>query len=83
MRARINHGTRGTDIGRLVKKYEFEYPREFYGYILDSYANGQKEQVIELFNEMKWDIQKAFLMNVCHMDTTYGEKVHDLIIQNL
>ena len=60
-----------------------ECPREFYGYIVDSYANGQKAQVIELFNEMKGDIQKAFLMNVCHMDTMYGEKVHDLIIQNL
>ena len=83
MRARINHGKRGTGIDRLVKRYEFECPREFYGYILDSYANGLKEQVIELFNEMKGDIQKAFLMNVERMDTMYGGKVHDLIIQNL
>lgn len=83
MRARINHGKRGTGIDRLVKKYEFEHPREFYGYILDSYANGHKEQVIELFNEMKEDNQKSFLLNVERMDTMYGEKVHDLIIQNL
>lgn len=83
MRAKINHGQRGVKIDTLLKRYEFEYPQEFYDYILDSYANGLKEQVIELFNEMKGDIQKAFLMNVCHMDTMYGEKVHDLIIQNL
>lgn len=83
MRARINHGKRGTDIYRLVKEYDFDCPGEFYGYIVDSYANGHKEQVIELFNRMKGDLQKSFLLSIEHMNGVYGEKVHDLIIQNL
>ena len=82
MRAIINHGRRGTDIDRLVKEYDFDCPREFYGYIVDSYANGHKEQVIELFNRMKGDLQKSFLLNATQMGP-YGERVHDVIIQNL
>lgn len=83
MRAKINHGTRGTDIDRLVKEYDFDCPREFYGYIVDSYANGHKEQVVELFNRMKGDLQKNFLLNIQYMNSIYGEKIHDLIIKNL
>lgn len=83
MRAKINHGNRGTDIDRLVKEYDFDYLREYYGYIVDSYANGHHDQVIELFNRMKGDLQKSYLLNVEHMHPVYGEKIHDLIIKNL
>ena len=83
MRARINHGKRGTDIDRLVKEYDFDCPREYYGYIVDSYANGHTDQVIELFNRMKGDLQKSYLLNVEHMHPVYGEKIHDLIIKSL
>ena len=83
MRARINHGKLGTDIDRLVKEYDFDCPREYYGYIVDSYANGHTDQVIELFNRMKGDLQKSYLLNVEHMHPVYGEKIHDLIIKNL
>lgn len=83
MRARINHGTRGTNIDRLVKEYDFDCPREFYGYIVDSYVNGHTDQVVELFNRMKGDLQKSFLLNIQFMQPVYGEKIHDLIIKSL
>ncbi len=83
MRAIINHGNRGTDIDRLVKEYDFDCPREYYGYIVDSYVYGHDEQVIELFNRMKGDLQKSFLLNIVELAPVYGEKIHDLIIKNL
>jgi hypothetical protein len=84
MRAIIHHGKAGAKIEVLLKRYEFEYPEEFYGYIFESYVNGHKEQVIELFNEMNGDLQKSFLMNCQWMGVDkVGDKIHDLIIQNL
>lgn len=83
MRAKINHGQRGKDIDRLVKYYDFEYPIQFYEYIIESYENGLYDQVIELFNEMKESEQKVFLLNVSDIAKVYGEKVHDLIIKSL
>ena len=83
MKARINHGKRGTEIDRLVKEYDFDCPIDFYGYIIESYENGHTDQVIELFNRMKGDLQKSFLLNIQYLSPVYGEKVHDLIIKSL
>lgn len=83
MRAKINHGNRGTDIDRLVKEYDFDCPREYYGYIVDSYELGHADQVIELFNRMKGDLQKSFLLNIQYLTPVLGEKIHDLIIKSL
>lgn len=82
MRARINHGQRGTKIETLLKQYEFEYPQQYYDYIIESYINGHKAQAIVLFSLMKEHEQKTFLLNASAMGA-YGERVHDLIIQNL
>lgn len=82
MRAIINHGRRGTRIETLLKRYEFEHPMQYFDYIIESYINGHKAQAIELFNLMKIDEQKTFLLNATQMGP-YGERVHDLIIQNL
>lgn len=83
MRAKINRGQLGTDINRLVKEYDFDCPREYYGHIVDSYVNGNNDQVIELFNRMKGDLQKNFLLNVESIQPVYGKKIHDLIIKSL
>lgn len=83
MRAKINHGQRGSKIEDLLKSYEFETPIEYYGYIIESYENGHHDQVIELFNRMKEAQQKSFLLNVIAFVPVYGEKVHDLIIKSL
>lgn len=67
----------------LLKRYEFETPIEYYGYIIESYENGHDDQVIELFNRMKGDLQKSFLLNIEFLQPVYGEKIHDLIIKSL
>lgn len=82
MRAKINHGQRGTKIETLLKSYEFEYPQQYYDYIIESYIYGHKEQAIRLFNLMKGKDQKTFLLNAPAMGE-YGEATHDLIIVNL
>lgn len=66
MRARINHGKRGTAIDRLVKEYGFEYPADYYDYIIESYELGHRDQAISLFNRMKEPQQKSFLRNSEH-----------------
>lgn len=77
MRAKINHGNRGKSIDRLVKEYEMQYPVDFYCYICESYLYGHRQQVLDLFNEMKEAQQKAFLLNYCN------EKVGKFIIECL
>lgn len=83
MRAKINHGQRGTDIDKLVKEFEFRCPADYDEYIVESYVNGRDDQVIELFNRMKGDRQRSFLLNVNAMHPVFGESVHDLIIKSL
>ncbi len=83
MRARINHGRRGKSIDRLLIEYDLRVPRDYHDAIIESYANGNHEQVITLFNLMKEYDQKTFLLNCAHMCRIYGEKVHDFIIKNL
>ncbi len=83
MRAQINHGKRGVKIDTLLKMYEMTYPQDYYDYIIQSYEYGHMDQVISLFNCMKGEQQKSFLMNVNHMGYIKGERLHDFIISNL
>lgn len=83
MRATINHGKRGVKIDTLLKRYEMQYPQDYYDYIIQSYEYGHMNQVIELFNSMKGDQQKDFLMNVTHMGYIEGERLQDFIISSL
>lgn len=78
MKARINHGRRGRNINSLSKSYDFISPSEFYDYIIESYILGHKEQVIDLFNQMKAKDQQEFLYYYC-----YKEEVREFIISNL
>jgi hypothetical protein len=82
MRAIINHGRRGTRMETLLKRYEFEHPMQYFDYIIESYINGHNDQAIALFSLMKIDAQKTFLLSALKMGQ-YGERVRDLIIQNL
>lgn len=78
MRAKINHGQRGTKIETLLKRYapEFIHPVDYYDYIERSYVWGNFDMCIELFNEMKREQQITFL-------TEYAEVSKDFIIKNL
>lgn len=78
MRAKINHGQRGTKIETLLKRYdEFKYPSQYFWHIEESYQNGNFDQTIELFNEMKRAQQMTFLLEYA------GVEVKDFIIKNL
>lgn len=80
MRAKINHGNRGTKIDTLVKRYEFEYPYQYYDYIYESYMLGHYDQAVELFNAMKGEQQKSFLLNAA---LQYGSNICNFIINRL
>lgn len=81
MKARINHGKRGRNINSLSKSYDFSSPAEFYDYIIESYIIGHKEQVIDLFNQMKAKNQQEFLYSFCYGE--YAREVREFIISNL
>lgn len=83
MKAKINHGSRGTKIETLLKRYGFEYPQEYYDMIIESYINGNFDQCIEEFSAMKAENQKTFLANVTAMGYIQGERVQFFIINNL
>ena len=63
MKARINdfNGRRGKKIETLLKTYGWQYPAQYYDYIDASFLNGNFEQVIELFNDMKHTNQIIYL----------------------
>lgn len=79
MRAKINHGNRGTEIGILCRRYGFELPYQYWRYILDQFVYGNFDQAIDLFNAMKGESQKSMLLN---LDDS-GESFKDFIIENL
>lgn len=83
MKARINHGSRGTNIDSLLRSYGMQYPQDYYDMIIKSYDNGNFDQCIEQFNRMKGEQQKSFLVNVNHMGWICGERVLNHIIENL
>lgn len=63
MKAKINdfNGKRGKKIETLLKTYGWRYPAQYYDYIDASFLNGNFEQVIELFNDMKHTNQIIYL----------------------
>lgn len=69
MKAKINHGNRGKKIEDLCKQLGLEYPADYFEYIEESYENGNKSQVIELFNAMKHDQQVTFLCEYARLNT--------------
>jgi len=64
---------------KLAERYEVGvYPSDFFRYIEDSFYNGNKQQVIYLFNEMEREDKIVFLNEYCEL-----ELVKDFIIRNI
>lgn len=64
---------------KLAEKYEVgNYPSDFFRYIEDSFYNGNKQQVVRLFNEMESEDKVIFLTEYCEL-----ELVKNLIIRNI
>lgn len=45
----------------LAKELDFATPYEYYGYCIDSYINGNKQQCRDLFNAMKKEDRKGLI----------------------
>ena len=64
---------------KLAEVYEVGiYPSDFFRYIEDSFYNGQKKQVLDLFNEMEREDKVIFLTEYCELGL-----VRNLIIRNI
>ena len=47
----------------LAKEFDFDKDYEYYEYIIDSWINGQKQQVISLYKDMKPEDRQYFIMD--------------------
>lgn len=78
MRAIIHKGNAGKRYWELCKAYETD---DFYGLIVDSVVNGNRDQAIEYFNMLGGPWQYAF-MSGGYMDYgCYGEETFNLILK--
>ena len=67
----------------LIKEYEFETEEQFYDYIIESKINGQRSQVIELFNYLPEDNQAYFLNQYLNDNDPYHQAVKEICIKVL
>ena len=68
----------------LAKELGFHTVGEYYGYICDSYINGNKTQCRELFNDMRLDDRMEFLRKLKNNDficigESYCQKIFDFL----
>lgn len=70
---------------RLAKEHELGMSSEdYYNYMVDSLINGQRQQVRDLFNSMKPDSKRDFLINfldVRHIG--YHKSILNICIEEL
>ena len=51
------------NIDKLIKERDFETPADYYEYILDSIANGQRPQAVQLYQNMRKVNREIFLFS--------------------
>jgi len=67
----------------LCKEYDFNNKHEFYDYIIESLVNGHRQQVRNLFNELKPGSQEEFLINYLDISEGYQKSVLNICIGEL
>ena len=67
----------------LAKEYDFETKEDYFNYIVESLINGQRQQVKNLFNAMKKDDQKEFLIDYLENDNGYQTSTKNICISEL
>jgi len=67
----------------LAKEYGWEYPSDYYEYIVKSLINGQRRQVRDLFNQMHDDDQQNFLINFLEEDGSWHTSTRKICIGEL
>lgn len=70
-------------IENLVKDYEFETKEEYFNYIVESLVNGQRQQVKDLFNQMKKQDKKDFLLNYLDEKDYYQGETKGICLSEL
>ena len=68
----------------LAKEYELGNTKEdFFGYILESLINGQRQQMKDLFNMMKGEDKKLFLVDYLEDDNGIQKSCKNILISEL
>ena len=67
----------------LAKDYDFETRDDYFNYIVDSLVNGQRQQVRNLFNQMKSEDQREFLNDFLRNDCGYHQSTKNICIDEL
>jgi len=69
----------------LAKELDFTAEWQYYQYIIDSWYNGQKQQVLQLYKQMKKEDKKEFIVMINDNSTITHEitqGIKDLILAN-
>jgi len=68
----------------LAKEYELGNTKEdFFSYILESLINGQRQQMKDLFNMMKGEDKKMFLVDYLEDDNGIQKSCKNILISEL
>ena len=67
----------------LAKEYEWEYPSQYFEYIVESLINGQRQQVRDLFNEMSPDSKEVFLNQYLEDDNSFHTSTRRICVSEL
>tara|TARA_R110000751_G_scaffold85111_2_gene169984 strand:+ start:922 stop:1152 length:231 start_codon:yes stop_codon:yes gene_type:complete len=68
----------------LAKEYELGNTKDdFFNYILESLINGQRQQMKDLFNMMKGEDKKTFLVDYLEDDNGIQKSCKNILISEL
>lgn len=67
----------------LAKEYDFQSETEYFDYIINSLVNGNRQQVRNLFNQMKKSDKETFLINHLDVNIGYHKSVLNMCIGEL
>lgn len=66
----------------LAREYDFETKEQYFDYIIESLVNGHRQQVRDLFNQMRKYDQREFLIDYLS-DHGYEKSVKNICIDEL
>lgn len=67
----------------LAKEYDFQEKEEYFDYIVDSLINGHRQQVRDLFNKMKPESRREFLIDYLDESIGYHKSVKNICIDEM
>ena len=67
----------------LAKEYGWDYPSQYFEYIVESLINGQRQQVRDLFNRMSPDSKDVFLNQYLEDDNSFHTSTRRICVSEL